>query len=42
VSINILLLASSIESVDEQGKQFCPSLAETNGMSVLEKSDFKY
>lgn len=37
MSINILLLASSIESVDEQGKQFCPSLAETNGMSVLEK-----
>ena len=37
MSVNILLLASSIEAVNESSKQFCPSLAEVNGMSVLEK-----
>ena len=37
MSVNILILASSIEAVDKQGTQYCPCLAEISGVSVLEK-----
>ena len=37
MSVNILMLASSIEAVDKQGTQYCPCLAEISGVSVLEK-----
>lgn len=40
MSVNILVLASSIKSGDQQGKKFCPSLAEFDGISILEKVIF--
>ncbi len=37
MSVNIILLASSIQTDDEKSQHHCPSLAEIEGMSVLEK-----